>query len=179
MNLDDLKVIRLTPDYIVKPFDCGDLDLNEFLLKESENYQKQLIATTYLIERKETTVAFYSLLNDKVSIADTPSKSSWRKYFRDTFPQGKRFFSYPAVKIGRLAVDLNYQSKGLGTFIMDSIKGNLIENPKTGCKYITVDAYRQSLNYYEKNGFKYMTSSDEKEDTRLMYFDLITLSEIT
>ncbi len=175
MNLDELKVFRLTEDFVFKRFDCGDNDLNEFLLNDSKKYQSKLIAVTYIIETTERTVAFYSLLNDKVSINDTPSKSFWRKYFRDTLPQGKRFYSYPAIKIGRLAVDLNFQSKGLGTFIMDSIKGSLIENSKSGCKYVTVDAYRQSLNYYIKNGFKYMTVHDEQDDTRLMYFDLISL----
>lgn len=58
---------------------------------------------------------------------------------------------------------------------MDSIKGGQIENVLSGCRYITVDAYKQSLKYYEKNGFKYITINDENEDTRLMYFDLLTL----
>ncbi len=175
MIQDEIKLIRLSEDYVFKPFDCGDNDLNDFLLNDSKNYQRFLIAMTYIVESENRIAAFYSLLNDKISIVDTPSKSAWRKYFRDTYPQGKRFFSYPAIKIGRLAVDKEFQSRGLGTLIMDSIKGSQIENITAGCRYITVDAYRKSLKYYEKNGFKYITTNDENEDTRLMYLDLLTL----
>lgn len=109
MIQDEIKLVRLTEDHVFKPFDCGDNDLNDFLLNESKKYQRFLIAATYIIESENRIAAFYSLLNDKISIADTPSKSSWRKYFRNTFPQGKRFFSYPEIKIGRLAVDKEFQ----------------------------------------------------------------------
>jgi hypothetical protein len=50
-----------------------------------------------------------------------------------------------------------------------------IENYKTGCRFITVDAYSKSLGFYLKNGFIFMTSKDEDKDTRLMYFDLSSL----
>jgi GNAT superfamily N-acetyltransferase len=114
-------------------------------------------------------------LTDKVSVNDTESKNQWRKNFRSTLPRNKQFSSYPAIKIGRLAIDLNFQSRGLGTSIMDFIKAMILNDNRYGCRYITVDAYRQSLKYYEKNDFHCLTSTDANEDTLLMYFDLSTL----
>ena len=38
--------------------------------------------------------------------------------------------------------------------------------------FITVDAYRTSLDFYEKNSFRYLTTKDIDDDTRAMYFDL-------
>ena len=35
-----------------------------------------------------------------------------------------------------------------------------------------VDAYRSALPFYEKNHFRYLTTKDEDDDTRIMYFDL-------
>ncbi len=35
-----------------KLFDCGDADLNGFLFSEAINYQKSLMAVTYLLEYK-------------------------------------------------------------------------------------------------------------------------------
>ena len=77
------------------------------------------------------------------------------------------------MKIGRLGVSANFQGMGIGNMIIDYLKQLFVDNNRTGCKFITVDAYRQSLPFYEKNYFEYLTTKDLKDDTRLMYFDLI------
>ena len=45
-------------------------------------------------------------------------------------------------------------------------------NDNHACKFITLDAYSKSIEFYEKNDFKYLTESDSKSDTRQMYYDL-------
>ena len=42
----DLSFLLLTEDHTIKPFDCEDEDLNDFLFKEAILYQKQMLATT-------------------------------------------------------------------------------------------------------------------------------------
>jgi GNAT superfamily N-acetyltransferase len=76
------------------------------------------------------------------------------------------------MKIGRLAICKEYKGNKIGTAILDYIKAWFVDNNRTGCKFITVDAYNQSLKFYEKNEFKYLTEEDKNKDTRLMYFDL-------
>lgn len=176
---ENLTIIRLSTEYKFKNFDCGDEDLNDFFLNDSINYQNQLLAVTYVVENKlkNDIVAFFSLLHDKISINDLPSNNQWKKNFKDLMPIGKRFSSYPAVKIGRLGINNSYQQKGVGSFLMDFIKGSYLEDSDAGCRFITIDAYCQSLHYYEKNQFKYLTPLDSTEDTRAMYFDLFTLVE--
>ena len=172
---ENIKLIRLSSESLIKPFNCGDLDLNEFLINDSIKFIRSLLAVTYVIENETNTIAFFSLLNDKVSILDTESKTQWRKLIKDKLPYGKRFNSYPAMKIGRLGVSLLYKKQGFGTDILNYLKDLFISNNRTGCRYITVDAYRESLDFYKKNGFEFMTSLDVNADTRLMYFDLIQL----
>ena len=41
-----MKVVRLTQEHDFKPFDCGEGDLNEFLLQDSKQYAKGLLAVT-------------------------------------------------------------------------------------------------------------------------------------
>ena len=166
------KLIRLSLDSTIKPFDCGDSDLNEFLAKDSKKFIENLLAVTYIIEDTENTIAFFSLLNDKISILDTETKNQWRKLVKDKLPYGKRYNSYPAMKIGRLGVSILHKNQGWGTDILNYLKDLFVTNNRTGCRFITVDAYRDSLNFYEKNGFKYLTLSDKNSDTRLMFFDL-------
>ena len=167
-------LIRLTVVHQIKPFDCGDPDLNEFLVNDSKSYLEKLLAVTYILENDTSTIAFFSLLNDKIMVEDTDSGNQWKKLFRR--PTGKDFRSHPAVKLGRLGVSNAFKGTGMGTIILDYIKELFITNNRTGCRHITVDAYGASLKFYEKNGFRYLTTKDKDSDTRLMYFDLKALS---
>ena len=58
---------------------------------------------------------------------------------------------------------------------MDYIKGYFLDNNKTGCRFITVDANNKenTLGFYMRNGFEFLTDNDANEPNRLMYFDLI------
>ena len=175
MTLTDLEFVRLTPGYGIKTFDCGDSDLNDFLLNDSCPQLGQLFSVTYLLEKDNKTVAFFTLVNDKIKLEDSRSKNFWTTKLGKKIPHNKRRKDYPAVKIGRLAVNNDYKGFGVGTAILDYIKIWFVEGNKTGCRFITVDAYTKSLAFYEKNGFNYLTDKDENDDTRLMYFDLIKI----
>jgi GNAT superfamily N-acetyltransferase len=105
------------------------------------------------------------------------SNNKFKKFFKDKMPDGKQYKSYPAVKIGRFAVHKDFAGNGFGSQLLDYIKGWFISNNKTGCQYITVDAYAKSSNFYEKNNFIYFTDEDKNKDTRQMYFSLVELFE--
>lgn len=172
------RLIRLTPDHAIKPFDCDDQDLNDFLLLESKNFSNQLLAVTYILENDQETIAFFSLLNDKITIKDSSSAGIWA-FLRDIFPFSNEMKSYPAVKIGRLAVNKNHKLTGIGTSIISFLIDSFLTKNKTGCRFITVDAYNQSLDFYHKNGFSFLTEKDENTDTRLMFLDLFPYQSIT
>lgn len=163
---------RLEPTSERKPFDCGDSDLNEFFFVDSKGHSKQLLAVTYALESEGDTVAYFSVLNDSIREGDT-TKSRFTKILK-LIPFKKRYKSHPAVKVGRFAVSKSYQKQKIGTQLMDFIKVFFADRNKTGCRFITVDAYEQAIKFYQKNGFDFLTSKDESEDRRQMYFDLIT-----
>lgn len=168
--------VRLTPDHVLKPFDCGDGDLNDFYLNSAKQHLDSLLAVTYLIENESETICFYSLLNDKISVEDVPQIEQRKWGFKLKGKTGKTYKSHPAMKIGRFAVTNDYRKSGVGTEVMNYIKYLFITNNRTGCRFITVDAYAQSLGFYEKQGFKYMTSSDKDAEERHMFFDLKTIT---
>jgi predicted GNAT family N-acyltransferase len=179
LEFKDIKLIRLEPETNILPFDCGDTDLNGFLFDDAKNYSKDLIAVTYLIQDNEKTIAYFNYLNDKISHTDLDgSIEKFAARVGILLPKEKSHYkSYPAVKIGRLAVHIDYQKGGgYGKKIINFTKGLFTNKNKTGCKFITVDAYRDSLKFYEKMGFKYLSSRDKKSDTRLMYYNLEAIS---
>jgi GNAT superfamily N-acetyltransferase len=176
ISLPDCKTTRLEITTPIKPFDCKDPDLNQFLFQDAQNYLKELLGVTYLFEYGDITVAFFTVSNDKIVYSEDvfQSKSAWKR-FLNVLPHKKRLRELPAVKIGRLGVDAKFQGNEIGTQIIDFIKMFFVDKNKTGCRFITVDAYNnpRTLSFYEKNGFQMLTETDESEETRLMYFDLM------
>ena len=54
-----LQLIRLTDDYPLESFDCGDEDLNDFLLNDAKEFQKKQIAYTYILEDDRKILAYF------------------------------------------------------------------------------------------------------------------------
>lgn len=171
------------PQNILQKFDCGDEDLNDFLQKEAIIYEKSLLAKTYLLihQNAENIIGFYSVLNDKVSIEETKSKTAFNQKIKSELTHYKNHLKdLPTVKIGRLGIDKNYQNKGYGELIIENIKYSFSNRTnKTGCHLIMVDSYKKSKKFYEKNGFSEYPikpkNEDGKEDTEtiLMSFNLL------
>ena len=116
-----MRLVRLTPNYELPGFDCGDGDLNKFLLDDAKPSLELRIANTFILEEDDgRIVAYFCLLNDKVS-KDEIIGSRWKK-IRSSFPKDKQFRSYPTIKIGRFAVSLDFRGRNVGTDLMDMIK---------------------------------------------------------
>ena len=94
----------------------------------------------------------------KIDLANYPYKSS------------------PSVKVGRLGVSNEWQGGGIGTELLTMIKDFMLTDNRTGCKYITVDAYNKPrvLRFYAKNGFALLKSPNPQRKQEPMYFDLLS-----
>ncbi len=121
-------------------FDCGDEDLNDFILNEARLYCTELLAVSYVLEREDVHLvhAYFSMANDRIS----------------------------------LAVDKTLKGQSIGTYLLNFIKSFFVVNNKTGCRFLTVDAYKAAVPFYEKNGFVPLNDDDIDAPTRLLYFDL-------
>ena len=158
----------------IKSFDCGDTDLNDFILNESFLYREALLAVSYVLENKigQQTVAYFSLANDRISLSDFENKTEFNRFRKHRFVNEKRLKSYPAAKICRLGVDLSVKGQSIGSFLLNFIKSYFVIENKTGCRFLTVDAYAAAVPFYEKNGFIPLNNEDVDSATRLLYFDL-------
>jgi ribosomal protein S18 acetylase RimI-like enzyme len=179
-----VRVSRLTDDYTLQCFDCGYSDLNDFLFNDSKIHLRHLRYTTTLLETENRTIAYYSLANDLLVIKDYEDFRQEMDSFSDTCIEPdyrEQFFEqamYPAVKIGRLAVDVDFQSRGVGSFILNSLVESFTVNNKTGCQFITVDALndhkeQRAIRFYERHGFNLLTLSDMGSNSRAMYRPLL------
>jgi len=122
------------------------------------------------VEDSKEVVAYFSLANDRVLLTDFENNTEFNRFRRHRFVNEKRLKSYPAVKICRLGTELSV--RGLGTSLLNMIKSLFLDDNKTGCRFITVDAYAAAVPFYLKNGFAPLTVDDADAYTRLLYFDL-------
>lgn len=199
--LDEKCTFKVYNEEIVKtckPFDCENQDLNEFFASDVLKYTTELLGKSYcftLDEDETQIVAAFTISNDSIKTFTLPNAR--KKKITAEIPRQKQMKSYPAVLIGRLGVNVNFrkiegEDKTVGDQLMDFIKSWFIDKAnKTGCRFIVVDSYNSDkpINYYKRNGFTELFSSEEQEkeytgipqeknlNTRLLYFDLIVLTE--
>lgn len=158
----------------MKSFNCGNAELNGFLLHDAKAFDEKRLAKTFLLDNSDVIVGYFSLFNDKIAKQDV-SKAVWRK-IRKHFPHSKHFGSYPAVKIGRFAISIQYQGQGLGNDLMSELKYRLRQEcGYSTFRFLTVDAYLEAIPFYERNGFKRLDPEEIAGNTRTMFFDMMQL----
>lgn len=152
-------------------FDCGDADLNEWFRVDVLRSSNELMTQTFeVIDPQgilpQTPIALVSVCNDALLLRDVEDNMP--------VPEGKRFPTWPAVKIARLGVANEWQRRGIGTQAIDLVKQLFVSENRTGCRILTVDAYaRQGVAlFYRASDFEFLSSRDIGQPTRSMWFDL-------
>ena len=172
-------------------FSCGDEDLDDFFSHSTDNYRRQLLGNSWcyrLAENPNVIVAAFTLSNSSIDVRHLPG-SRKKKVIAD-IPREKHLSSYPAMLIGRLGVNENFRSKGIGSELIQILCTAITDKDQLSyCRYLTVDAYNNepTRKFYEANGFNYLFSTEQQEKeyigmseenelkTRLMYMDLIKI----
>ena len=145
-------------DLINFNFDCGVEEYNNFLLFNALDLDRKNISKTFIvrIKKEKIVIGYYTLATDNIKL--TTKEKSTADF------ENVSFRSFPAIKLGKLAINKNIPDrlkiKGYGSFILDLIDSyawNILK-VGVGCRFITVDAdieYRKdTYKFYEKNGFK-------------------------
>ena len=196
--LEQCDFMELTEEVLqqCKGFTCKDEDITEFFTQDYADYAYQLLGKSYCFVKPDTSeiVCAFTVANSSVKVDSLPS--NLRNKLNRKIPNAKRRPQYPAVLVGQLAVSDLFSGHHVGDELLDFIKSWFIDPlNKTGCRYVIVDAVNHSkvFEYYQRNGVKFLFSSDEEEwtflhnkglepttpiepmKTRLMYFDLIYL----
>jgi len=88
-------------------FDCGEPSLNQWLAGRADKNEKTGASRTYVLTDDQRVIGYFSLANGHVSRAIAPGAIS--RNMPDPIP---------VIIMGRLAVHINYQRKGLGSDLL-------------------------------------------------------------
>ena len=129
----------------VSKFDSGVDSLNVWLQRKARLNETKGGARTYVVCEDGRVIGFYSLAASSVERRRVSSKIG------RSMPE-----PIPVVLSGQLAVDRNYQGRGLGTdLFIDAGKRALAAAEVIGARAIIVQALdEQAKAFYEQSGFK-------------------------
>ncbi|MGL6298978.1 MAG: hypothetical protein ACRC1M_07425 [Methanobacteriaceae archaeon] len=95
-------ITKLTPNHDLSNFDCGFSDLNDFIQNDALIQQNANLNVTYLVLFDNNVLPYFSILSDNILFKDLSI------YINDLDEFAYEY--YPAIKIGRFAVDINHQN---------------------------------------------------------------------
>jgi len=184
---EDCELLTVSERQLISDFDCGNADLNDFFNNQSLFFKKQLLAMTGFFRHKEKgkIVCAFSLSPNALKAKDLPNNR--QKKVKQLIPREKTLQSYPAFLIGRLGVAQEFNGQGIGSELMDFIKTYCLANYPDFCRFLVIDAYNipSVLNFYQKNFFSTVFSTEEQEceaykikpnenlQTRYLFYDMI------
>lgn len=142
-----MQVLPLTGNHERRAFDCGSQELNDWLRQVVSQHQGKGLSKTFVAICKEAPTricGYYALTLAELENRHLPE--AWRK----KLPR-----RIPGVRLGRLAVDQQYQGKELGELLLvDALTRARRIYTEAGGIGLFVDALdEQAAGYYQRFGF--------------------------
>ena len=142
-----MQILPLAGNHNRQSFDCGRVELNNWLRQVARQHQDKGLSKTFVaVNGEEPTVicGFYALTLAEIDRHFLPET------YQKRLPQ-----RIPGVRLGRLAVDVRYQKKGLGELLLvDAISRARRIHQDAGVVGLFIDAIdEQASAFYRHYGF--------------------------
>ena len=146
-DLPDPAIARLDPNHDRASFDCGNQTLNRYLSAIATQDLKRGLAIPYVVTHPPDprVAGYFTLSAASIDVGELPDS------VRKRLPAGAVI---GVSLLGRLAVDLNHQGKGLGALMVaTAVEMTFVQSP-LGCVAMVVDAIDPvAAQFYQHLGF--------------------------
>jgi len=140
-------IVGLSARHNCRDFDCGVDSLNTFLRQYAGQYQRKGMCRTRVVtaEGSNDVVGYYTFSGGGLELSDIPEDMARR------LPRQPA----PMVLLGRLAVDLRFQGRGVGGVLLsDALQRVRIAADLVGIFCVVVDALDDNAQaFYLANAF--------------------------
>jgi GNAT superfamily N-acetyltransferase len=135
---------KLTQAHDLSQFQCGEPNLDDWLKRRAFRNEETGASRTYVILSGQQVVGYYTLSAGAAAHAGTPGR------IRKNMPK-----PVPVMVIGRLAIDVRYQGRGIGSALLkDAVLRTAQAAEIAGVRAVLVHAISESARrFYEKKGF--------------------------
>jgi GNAT superfamily N-acetyltransferase len=139
------RIEKLQAHHAVEAFDCGNRDLNRFLQQYAFTNQSSGASTTYVGLVDQTVIGYYSLAVGSVEYEQAPERVT----------KGLAHHPIPVMLLARLAVDHQWQKKGIGAGLLkDAMLRTLQAADIVGIRALVVHAKDNSAKlFYQRFDF--------------------------
>lgn len=135
----------LLADHALDGFDCGNQELNRWLLEHAQASQKADLARTYLLLDDATVAGYVSLTTGSIRREAAPNR----------YARGMPRHPIPTIVIARLAVDRRYQGQRLGSRLLaEALRLAVLASDAAAARLVVVDAIDDcAAQFYRRWGF--------------------------
>lgn len=130
-------------------FSCGNEQLDNYLYRQASQDVKRKLAACFVYIDDETSLlkGYYTLSNSSIPLGQVPES------FRKKLPRS--YTAIPTTLLGRLAVDQDFQGKGLGKLLLiDALKRSYLTGELIGSYAVIVDPIDDAARrFYQNYGF--------------------------
>lgn len=143
-----MQILPLTGNHDRQAFDCGRPELNDWLQRVARQHQDKGLSKTFVAIRDEAPsliCGYYALTLAELESQYLPE--AWRR----KLPR-----RIPGVRLGRLAVARQYQSKGLGELLLVNalMRARRIYTEAGGIGLFVDALDAKAAGYYQRFGFE-------------------------
>jgi GNAT superfamily N-acetyltransferase len=147
----------LGKDHNRADFSCGVDGLDRYLRQQAGQDYRRSLAVPYVLVDGATAalVGYYTLSTFSIHTASLPDEFTHKL---------ARYELYPAILIGRLAVDLRYRGRGFGSMLLvDALNRCLVISRQVGAVAVVVDAKDDAARaFYEHHEFRRLTDHEHR-----------------
>ncbi len=139
------RLVLVTADHDLTGFDCGNAELNGWLVDHALASQKADLARTYLALSDTRIVGYLSLTTGSIRPAAAPKR----------YARGMPRHPIPTILIARLAIDRRYQRQRLGTRLLaEALRLAVLASDTVAARLVVVDAIDDdAAAFYRRWGF--------------------------
>lgn len=151
--------VPLEPHHGVESFDCGNTTLDDWLKLHALQAQASGSARTFVVGDGERVAGYFSLTVGQIDTTEAPERVR----------RGMGRYPFPVVILARLAVDADYQGRGIGRgMLQDAIRRTVTIAEQAGIRALLthpIDAEADA--FYRRYGFEVSPVRDRQLILRL------------
>ncbi len=143
--MSDLELVLLAEHHELAGLDCGNDQLNTWLIDHALASQRADLARTYLALEGDAVVGYVSLTTGSIRREDAPKR----------YARGMPRHPIPMILIARLAVDRSHQRRRLGSRLLaEALRRAVAASDAAAARLVVVDAIDEdAAAFYRRWGF--------------------------